>query len=228
MTGESRSSEGQFLPQKERPFRIAVLISGGGTTLRNLIEYRQSGKLHAEIAVVISSTDEAKGLGFAEQESIPARVVPFRRFASPHAMGEEVFAICREFGVDLVVMGGFLRQAEIPSDFENRVINIHPSLIPAFCGKGMYGRRVHEAVLAAAAPVTGCTVHFVDNEFDHGPVIAQRSVDVLPGDSPEQLASRVFKEECRLYPEVINAIAAGVVGVVGDEVVFAPNAGRLL
>ena len=113
----------------------------------------------------------------------------------------------------IVVMGGFLKHVLIPPDFENRVVNIHPALIPQFCGKGMYGHHVHEAVLAAGAKTSGCTVHFVDNIYDHGPVILQRSVAVMPGDSPETLASRVFDAECEALPEALNLIADGKVSV---------------
>ena len=106
-------------------------------------------------------------------------------------------------------MGGFLKHVLIPPDFENRVINIHPALIPAFCGQGMYGLRVHEAVLDYGAKVTGCTVHFVDNQYDHGPIILQRTVEVLPDDTPESLQARVFAAECEAYPEALRLLASG-------------------
>jgi phosphoribosylglycinamide formyltransferase-1 len=197
---------------------IAVLISGGGTTLRNLIEKIEQGALEAEIKLVISSTAKAGGLQFARQADILTQIVDPRDFASPRAFSEAVFEPCRKAGIELVVMGGFLKHVLIPPDFENRVTNIHPALIPAFCGLGYYGRRVHEAVLEYGAKVSGCTVHFVDNEFDHGPIILQRIVPVLDDDTPESLAARVFDEECRAYPEAINLIAAGRVRVEGRVV----------
>lgn len=204
--------------QQTDRFTLAVLVSGGGTTLRNLIAWRQARRLQAEIELVISSKRDAGGLQFAEQAAIPATVFDYREYPDAGSLSEPVFAACRQRDIDLVVMGGFLRQVDIPADFENRVVNIHPSLIPAFCGAGMYGMRVHRAVLEKGARISGCTVHFVDNQYDHGPIIAQQSVPVLDDDSPETLAARVFDSECQLYPRVINAIAAGQVEVVGDEV----------
>ncbi len=113
----------------------------------------------------------------------------------------------RSAGINLVVLGGFLRRLKVPDDFENRVINIHPSLIPAFCGKGLYGLRVHQAVIDYGCKISGCTVHFVDDHYDHGPIVAQRTVPVLTADDAPRLAARVFAEECELYPETINLIA---------------------
>jgi phosphoribosylglycinamide formyltransferase 1 len=125
--------------------------------------------------------------------------------------------------IRLVVCGGFLRRLVIPPDFTGRVINIHPSLIPAFSGEGMYGMRVHEAVLAAGARETGCTVHLVDDQYDHGPVLARRRVAVLPGDTPGELARRVFAAETELLPAVINAFAAGEVEVRDGLPVMPPS-----
>ena len=123
-------------------------------------------------------------------------------------------------------MGGFLRKTDIPDDYHCRVVNIHPSLIPAFSGKGMYGMRVHRSVIEAQSLLSGCTVHFVDNQYDHGPIIAQSSLKVEPGTSPEELAGQVFALECELYPQVIEAIAQGQVSVTGDEVVYSGMPGR--
>ena len=117
---------------------------------------------------------------------------------------DRVFGPCREAGIELVVMGGFLKHVLIPADFENRVINIHPSLIPAYCGAGFYGHHVHESVIEAGETVSGCTIHFVDNQYDHGPIIHQRQVAVETGDTPDTLAARVFEAECDAYPEVIR------------------------
>ncbi len=187
--------------------RITVLISGGGTTLRNLLEHRTAGKLNAEIVQVISNNPKAGGIEFAEAHQIPVEIVNHRDYRSVAELSEAIFDRCRLVHSDLIVMGGFLRQVVIPSDFEHRVINIHPSLIPSFCGAGMYGQRVHQAVLDYGCKLTGCTVHFVDNEYDHGPIIAQRAVDVFATDSADTLARRVFETECDLYPAVINVIA---------------------
>ncbi len=122
----------------------------------------------------------------------------------------------------LVVMGGFLKRVTIPEDFTNRVTNIHPALIPAFCGRGYYGHRVHEAVLEYGAKLSGCTVHFADNQYDHGPVILQKAVPVLDDDTPESLAARVFEAECEAYPEALQLIADGRVRVEGRRVRILP------
>jgi formyltetrahydrofolate-dependent phosphoribosylglycinamide formyltransferase len=200
------------------PLPIAVLISGGGTTLRNLIEKIAAGTLPVEIRLVISSNPAAKGLEFAQAAGIRTLVVEKKKSLSADEYSAAVFGPCREAGVQIVVMGGFLKHVLIPPDFENRVINIHPALIPAFCGHGMYGHHVHEAVLAAGAKTSGCTVHFVDNQYDHGPIILQRAVDVLPGDTPDSLEARVFAAECEALPEALRLIASGQVQVTSGRV----------
>jgi phosphoribosylglycinamide formyltransferase-1 len=202
----------------DAPLPIAVLVSGGGTTLRNLIEQIAAGALPVEIRLVISSNPQAKGLEFAAAAGIRALVVEKHKSLTPEAYSSAVFGPCRDAGAKIVVMGGFLKHVLIPPDFENRVVNIHPSLIPAFCGRGMYGHRVHEAVLAAGARTTGCTVHFVDNQYDHGPIILQRAVDVLPDDTPGSLQARVFAAECQALPEALRLIAAGRVQVAKGQV----------
>jgi phosphoribosylglycinamide formyltransferase-1 len=197
---------------------IAVLISGGGTTLRNLIDKRRAALLPVDIRLVISSHPQARGLAYASEAGIPALVVERRSAATPEAFSEAVFGPCRAAGVRYVVMGGFLKHVLIPPDFENRVVNIHPALIPAFCGRGMYGLAVHQAALAYGVKITGCTVHFVDNEYDHGPILLQRAVDVLDDDTPETLQQRVFIAECAAYPDALKLLAEGRVQVVGRRV----------
>ena len=190
---------------------IAVLISGGGTTLLNLIEKIKTGTLPVEIRLVISSNPKAKGLQFAAEAGIRSLVFEKLKAASDADFSEQVFGPCRASGVKYVVMGGFLKHVLIPPDFENRVINIHPALIPAFCGRGMYGRHVHEAVLAYGAKISGCTVHFVDNQYDHGPIILQQPVEVLPTDTPDALQARVFAAECEALPDALRQLATGQV-----------------
>ncbi len=200
------------------PYRIAVLISGGGTTLRNLIEKIDAGQLPVEIGLVISSSPTAKGLQFAHDADIPEVVVERKAFALQEDFSRDIFDRCRAAHVDLVVMAGFLKRLTIPEDFNNRVVNIHPALIPAFCGAGFYGRHVHEAVLEYGVKVSGCTVHFADNQYDHGPVIVQRTVPVLDDDTPDALAARVFEAECEAYPEALRLLATGRVTVEGRRV----------
>lgn len=188
-------------------FPVAILISGGGTTLRNLIELRDRGTLMVDFRLVVSSKKEAGGLKFAEAASIPTVVVPKSKAQTAEEHSENVFGPIRNAGAQLVVMGGYLHHVLIPSDFENKVINIHPSLIPSFSGKGMYGLKVHQAAIDFGVKVSGCTVHFVDNEYDHGPIILQRSCEVLSSDSAESLQRRVFELECEVLPDAIRKIA---------------------
>jgi formyltetrahydrofolate-dependent phosphoribosylglycinamide formyltransferase len=203
--------------------RIAVLISGGGTTLRNLIRHIDAGKLRADIPLVISSSPNAKGIQFAVEAGIDAVVVLPKAFDSQDAFSEAVFRHCRDARADLVVMAGFLKRITVPEDFAGRVVNIHPALIPAFCGEAMYGHFVHEAVLRYGVKITGCTVHFADNQYDHGPVILQKAVPVLDGDTPETLAARVFEAECVAYPEALQLIADGRVKLEGRRVRILPE-----
>jgi phosphoribosylglycinamide formyltransferase-1 len=207
------------LGQSVSPLRLAVLISGGGTTLKNLIQKISAGKFDAKIELVISSSTKADGLAIASDAGIPKLVVAPSKSQSPDEFSEATFGPCREAGVHIVAMGGYLKHVLIPPDFENRVTNIHPALIPACCGPGMYGHRVHEAVLESGAKLSGCTVHFVDNKYDHGPIILQRTVPVLDDDTPETLAARVFAVECEAYPEALRLIGRGKVRVAGRRVI---------
>ena len=199
---------------------IAVLLSGRGTTFHNLIKKRDAGELDVDFRVVISSNHHVVGLEVAAAASIPTEVTERTDFASSKDFSDRIFSCCRKADVDLVVMGGFLQRIDIPTDFINRVMNIHPALIPSFCGQGMYGQRVHQAVLEYGAKVSGCTVHFVDNEYDHGPIIIQRVVPIADDDTPEILASRVFREECLAYPEALRLYASHQLHVFGRRVVI--------
>ena len=192
-----------------RHLRLAVMLSGSGRTLENLLERIDGSTLPASVAVVISSRADVRGARIAERAGVPVRVLP------PGGQGvdrwsESIFAACREARADLVVMAGFLHLVRIPHDFAGRVINIHPSLLPAFGGRGFHGMNVHRAVLERGCTVSGCTVHLVDDEYDHGRVLLQQAVPVLADDSPESLAARVFAAECQTLPEAIRRIAAGL------------------
>ncbi len=204
------------------PLRTAVLISGGGTTLRNLIEKIEAGTLNIEIVLVVSSNPNVGGLQYAEKAGIPIAVVRREDYDTGDQFSEVIFDHCRQKGVELVVLGGFLKQVTIADDFTSRVVNIHPALIPAFCGKGFYGHHVHEAVLEHGVKVSGCTIHFADNEYDNGPIILQSAVAVADDDTPDTLAARVFEAECEAYPEALRLIAAGRVSVVGNRARIAP------
>jgi len=205
------------------PLKLAVLISGTGRSLRNLIEKIEAGSLPAEIRLVISSTALARGMQYAEMKAIPIEVLDRQDFPSREAYSEAIFQRCREVGADLVVLAGFVRRLIIPDDFTNRVVKSHPSLTPAFAGEGYYGDRVYEAVLEYGVKLTGCTVHFVDNEYDHGPVILQRVIPVHEHDTLTSLEARVFAVECELLPYAIGLIAAGRVKVEGRRVRILPG-----
>lgn len=197
---------------------VAVLISGGGTTLRNLLAHINERDLPVRVVHVLSSTPKARGLEYAKAAGIATSVYDRKQYGSDEEYGRAVFDECRRSGCDYVVMGGFLKFVPVPDDFAFRVINIHPALIPAFCGHGMYGHFVHEAVLKYGAKLSGCTVHFVDNQYDHGPIILQRAVPVLDDDTPDALAARVFEAECEAYPEALRLLAAGRVQHDGRRV----------
>ena len=208
-TPETAKGRDSGLVSKEgntQPLRLAVLLSGSGRTLENLLLREKSGNLFGTVELVISNREGVRGVTIAESAGIRTIVNP-QGNASLDTWSTALFGFCREANVDLVVMAGFLQLVAIPDDFVNRVINIHPSLLPAFGGKGFYGNRVHTAVIQSGATTSGCTVHFVDNEYDHGTVVLQRKVPVAPDDSPETLAARVFVEECEALPEAINLLA---------------------
>ncbi len=205
------------------PLRIAVLISGTGRSLDNMLKRIAAGQLHCDIRLVISSTPDARGLQFAERAAVPAAVFQRRDFPSQDDYSRTVFERVREARVDLVALAGFLKQLTIPDDFAGRVVNIHPALVPSFCGKGFYGHHVHEAVLAYGVKLSGCTVHFVDNYYDHGPVILQMAVPVLDDDTADTLADRVFAAECEAYPKALQLIAEGRVRVEGRRVRIAAD-----
>ncbi|HEV3255923.1 MAG TPA: phosphoribosylglycinamide formyltransferase [Gemmataceae bacterium] len=203
--------------------RLAVLLSGGGTTLQNLIDRIADGRLAARVVQVISSSGDAFGIERALRAGLPASVVTRREAGSRDDFSCRIFELCRRAEADLVCLAGFLQLLTIPEDFENRVMNIHPALMPAFCGEGFYGPRVHEAVLTYGAKVSGCTVHFADNQYDHGPVILQRAVAVLDDDMPDSLAARVFEQECEAYPEAIRLFGAGRLRIEGRRVRVLPG-----
>ena len=190
------------------PVRLGVLISGGGRTLQNLIDRIGDGSLPARIEVVVSSDPAAPGLERARRHGLPAEVVPRRRYPDAQSFSRAVTEVLERYPIDLVLLAGFVHLYLFPPKWAGRVLNIHPALLPRFGGKGFYGRRVHEAVLRSGARESGCTVHFADERYDHGPIILQKKVPVLPGDTPESLAERVFQAECEAYPEAIRRVAA--------------------
>jgi len=190
-----------------RPLRLVALISGGGRTLLNLLEAVRAGRLQAEVTLVISSRHDAAGIGRARTAGLPVEVLRPRDFPDKAAFTAAQSRRILAERPDLVVMAGYLVHWPPPPGLQGRVLNIHPALLPRHGGRGLYGEHVHAAVLAAGDRESGCTVHLVDEEYDHGPVLAQARVPVLPGDTTGSLAARVFVAECATYPEAIAALA---------------------
>jgi phosphoribosylglycinamide formyltransferase-1 len=209
----SQADEATMLPMSAsntggRVLSLGVLISGGGTTLENLINRIADGRLkRVRIAQVISSRSAVRGVEITQRAGLLLEIVRRKDHPDQHTFSAAITAVLDRAGVELVAMGGFLCLWHFPPRYRGRVLNIHPALLPAFGGKGMYGFRVHETVLASGATESGCTVHLADEQYDHGPIVAQRRVPVLPADTPETLAARVGDAERELYPYVIQQVA---------------------
>ena len=204
--------------------KMAVLVSGGGTNLQAIIDSIESGKItNAEIAVVISNNKNAYALERAKKHGIDAKCISPKTFENRQLFNEALLAEIQSYNVDLVVLAGCL--VVIPEimvkAYPNRIINIHPALIPSFCGTGFYGLRVHEAVLERGVKVTGATVHYVDEGTDTGPIILQKAVEVCQGDTPEVLQRRVMEQaEWEIMPRAIDLIANDKIQVVDGRVVY--------
>jgi len=199
-----------------------VLLSGSGTTLENLFTHREAGGFPAEVVFVVGSRPDAYGLVRARERGVPTAVVERKRFVLPEEFSDAIFETLEPHRPDLVCLAGFMSLLRIPPAYENRILNLHPALLPSFGGKGYYGMKVHQAVLDQGCKVSGCTVHLVDNEYDHGPIVAQRAVEVKADDTSETLAQRVQEAERELYPQVIRLIAEGRLKVEGRRVAIQP------
>ena len=199
--------------------RIAVLVSGGGTNLQALINAQARGELvNGEIAAVISSNPGAYALERAAKAGIPGYVVARKEFSSSQAMTAALVEKLRALDIDLVVLAGFMHilTGEMVAAYPNAILNVHPALIPSFCGAGYYGLHVHEAALAYGVKVTGATVHFVSEEADAGPVVLQKAVDILENDTPESLQRRVMEQcEWKLLPRAVSLFCQGLLKVEG-------------
>jgi len=189
--------------------RLAVLVSGGGRSLENLAAVIARGELDARIALVLANTSSAPALERAARLGLDSVVVPHREHADASSFSAAVFEAVEAHRCDLVVLAGFLRLLLVPEGWLGRVLNIHPALLPAFGGKGYWGERVHRAVLERGVQFTGCTVHYVTNEYDAGPIVLQRCIEVRPDDTPQSLAARVFEEEKLALPEALRRHLAG-------------------
>jgi formyltetrahydrofolate-dependent phosphoribosylglycinamide formyltransferase len=202
----------------EPPINLAVLVSGSGTTLQNLIDEIAAGRLTATIKIVIGSRPDLPALQRAATAKIINFAVDRRSFDSSAAFSKQVFSLCDDAGVDLICLAGWLCLLDIPQPYAGRMMNIHPALLPSFGGKGMFGAKVHEAVLSHGCKISGCTVHFVDASYDNGPIIVQRACPVLEQDTPQALARRVFEEEKIAYPNAIRLFAQGRLKLEGRRV----------
>ncbi len=193
-----------------KPLRLGILISGGGRTLENILERIGAGQLlPAEVAVVIASRPGIRGIEIGKAAGVPTHLVRPKEFPNVEAYSAAMARLLDEARVDLVCLAGFLSYWIIPDRYLGRVMNIHPALLPAFGGKGMYGHHVHEAVLARGCKVSGCTVHFVNNAYDEGPIILQRAVPVYAEDTPDDLAARVFRAGVHRLPRGDPAFCRG-------------------
>lgn len=189
--------------------RMAVLLSGSGRTLQNFLDLAAAGRLKADCIRVISSLPDAYGLTRAHNAGVDTAVVQRRDYEDTESFSRAITAALEECEPELVTMAGFMCFYRIPEHYRHRVMNIHPALLPSFGGEGYYGERVHRAVLKHGCKVSGCTVHFADNVYDHGPIIVQKAVKVAEDDDVHGLAARVFEKEKEAYPEAINLFAEG-------------------
>jgi formyltetrahydrofolate-dependent phosphoribosylglycinamide formyltransferase len=204
------------------PLKIAVLLSGSGRTLQNFIDLRKRGELNIEIPVVIGSRPNLLGLQRAADANIPTAVIQRRNFSSLEECCSNIFNLCDQAKVDLVCLAGWLCLLHLPPRYQGRTMNIHPALLPAFGGKGMFGHHVHESVINHGCKVSGCTVHFVDSAYDTGPIIIQRPCPVLDDDTPDTLAARVFEQEMIAYPQAITLFAQNRLKIEGRKVRITP------
>lgn len=198
-----------------KKLKVAVLLSGTGRTLDNFHREIEAERLHIEIVAVAASSSRAVGVEKAKSYGYPV-------FAGDERDHRELSRRINEFILafqpDVIALAGFLKLYSIPEGYEGRVLNIHPALVPAFCGKGFYGMKVHRAVVESGVKMTGCTVHFVSPVYDEGPIFLQECVPVSAGDTPEDVAARVFELECSLYPKALNLLAEGRVNLSGNKV----------
>ena len=210
----------------DKPLRVVVMVSGGGTNLQAIIDSVKDGTItNTQIVGVISNNKNAYALKRAEENDIPSMCVSPKDFETRDIFNEKLLEAVNSYEPDLVVLAGFLVviPPEMIKKYENRMINIHPSLIPSFCGKGYYGLKVHEAALARGVKVVGATVHFVDEGTDTGPIILQKAVEVQQGDTPEVLQRRVMEQaEWKILPKAIDLIANGKVRVADHKTTILP------
>lgn len=217
--------EAETAPRRDldsKPVRLGVLISGGGTTLMNILDCIQNGRLNAEIPLVVSSRSTVTGVEKARAAGLNVKIIRKKDHPDIDGFSKQLEEALTTAKVDLVIQAGWLCLWNIPAQYENRVMNIHPALLPSFGGQGMWGHHVHEAVLKAGCKISGCTVHFCTNEYDRGPIIVQRACPVREDDTADSLAARVFEQECVAYPQAISLFQEGKLLVADGRVKIRP------
>lgn len=206
------------MPQK--PIILAVLASGSGTTLQNMLNRIADGSLNAKISLFIASKPGIKAIDRAQKAGIPTFIIQRKEFSSLESFSDKIFNTIEAHHAELTCLAGYLSHLKIPPSWDCRVMNIHPALLPSFGGKGMFGHHVHEAVLAHGCKISGCTVHYVNNDYDAGPIIIQRTCPAFDTDTPDDLAHRVFEEEKIAYPDAIRLHLQGKLRVSGRKVII--------
>lgn len=204
-----------------KKLNLVVLASGGGTNLQAIIDNIEAGKLDAQIKAVISNNSKAGALERARNHNIQAIHLSHKQFATPEEFDQKLLSVLKESETDLVILAGYMKMIspKVIREYKNKIINIHPALLPSFGGKGMYGIHVHEAVLESGVKVTGVTVHTVDEVYDHGPILYQKCVPVLADDTPESLQQRVLPHEHEAYSKVIQLFAKGKIEIKDNRAI---------
>ena len=201
---------------------LCVLASGWGSNLSSIIHSRKTGKISSDIVLVISNNSASNALNIARENQIPAVHLSAKQFSSEAEYENRFFELLKQYKVDMIILAGYMKMipVRIVKEYKNRILNIHPALIPSFCGKGLYGLKVHEAVLEYGAKVTGVTIHLVDEEYDTGPIVIQRTVPVNDNDTAETLQKRVLEVEHEIYPEAIKLFETKKFNISGRRVFF--------
>jgi phosphoribosylglycinamide formyltransferase-1 len=204
-----------------KKLKLIVLASGGGTNLQAIIDNIEAGKLDVQIKAVISNNSKSGALERARNHNIPDIHLSHKQFATPEEFDKKLLSVLKENEIDLVILAGYMKMISptVIREYKNKIINIHPALLPSFGGKGMYGIHVHEAVLESGVKVTGVTVHTVDEVYDHGPILYQKCVPVLPDDTPESLQQRVLPHEHEAYSKVIQLFAEGKIEIKDNKAI---------
>ncbi len=201
---------------------LCVLASGWGSNLSSIIHSGKTGKISSDIVLVISNNSASNALNIARENQIPAVHLSIKQFGLEDEYVRKFLELLRTYKVDMIILAGYLKMIpqQIVRNYKNKILNIHPALIPSFCGKGLYGLKVHEAVLNYGAKVTGVTIHLVDEEYDTGPIVLQKTVPVNDDDTPETLQKRVLTVEHEIYPEAIKLFETKKFNITGRKVFF--------